>query len=160
MRKVNAGLAITVFILLLVGGVVLLKGVFQNQNPSTSPTSVPPSLTSTPQTQEVDLKASFQINTQGVVRSFKNPKYHLKTAEVYISADDPTVVHVTKIGVTWDDFFKTLPMKLTKDCLTTGDGETFCSGSGGTLRFYLNDKEDPDLLDRKIENGGKALIKF
>ena len=51
-------------------------------------------------------------------------------------------------------------MKLTKDCLETGDGEAFCSGSGGTLRFYLNDKENPNLLDREIKNGDKTLIKF
>lgn len=120
---------------------------------------------STPQTQknqpeEVNIQATFQITTRGIVRSFKNPKYHLKSPEVFLSAEDPTIVHVAKTGVTWDDFFKTLPMKLTKDCLTTGDGETFCSGSGGTLRFYLNDQEDPNLLDKEIKDADKVLIEF
>ena len=76
---------ITGAILLFLGGVVLLRGVLQNQNPSPSPTSVLPSLLSTPQTQEVDLKASFQIITGGVVRSFKNPKYYQRSPEVYLS---------------------------------------------------------------------------
>lgn len=150
----------TVAILLFLAVVVLLRGVIQNGGSSPSPTSVPISPPSTPQTQEVDIRASFQIITQGVVRSFKNPKYHQKSLEVYLLVDDPSVVHAKRTGITWNDFFKTLPMKLTKDCLTTGDGETFCSGSGGALSFYLNDKEDSDLLDREIKDGDKALIKF
>ena len=157
MKTVSVTLSI---ILLSVGGVVLLRGVLQNQNPPLPSTTISPSPTPISQAEEVDFKASFQIITKGIVRSFKNPKYHLKSPEVYISAEDPTVVHVKRTGITWDDFFKTLPMKLTKDCLITGDGETFCSRSGGTLRFYLNDKEDPNLLDKKIEDGDKVLIQF
>ena len=151
---------ILVVALLFVGSVVLLRGVLENQKPSPSPTAISTSPSLTPQAEEVNLEASFQIITKGVVRSFKNPKYHFKSPEVYISPDDPSIVHVTRKGVTWDDFFKTLPMKLTKDCLTTGDGETFCTGPTGTLRFYINDIEDKGLLDREIKEGDKALIQF
>ena len=51
-------------------------------------------------------------------------------------------------------------MTLTKDCLITGDGETFCNGKGGTLKFYLNDAETPDLLDEKTRDGDRVLINF
>ncbi len=98
--------------------------------------------------------------TDKITRSFTNPKYHNQSPDVYISSDDPTKVHVTKAGTTWDDFFKTLPMKLTKDCLITGDGETLCDGKDGTLKFYLNGVEDKDLLEREIKEGDRALIKF
>lgn len=160
MRNVKTISLTLVVILLFIAGVVLLGGVLQNQKPSQSETGISSSPTSIPQAEEVDLKASFQIITKGIVRSFKNPKYHLRSADVYLLADDSTIVHVKRIGITWDDFFKTLPMKLTKDCLTTGDGETFCSGSAGTLRFYLNDLENQNLLDVEIKEGDKALIKF
>lgn len=156
MKIVGAVIAIILFL----GGLVLLAGQLSNQNPPASTSSALRSTTPTPKAQEVNIKASFQIITQGIVRSFKNPKYHLKSTDVYLTVDDPTIVNVKRIGVSWDDFFKTLPMKLTKDCLITGDGETFCSGSGGTLKFYLNDQEIPDLLDREIREGDKVLIKF
>lgn len=145
-------------ILLFLAGVILLRGLAENKSPS--PTSVLQSPTSAPQTQSTDFKASFQITTQGVVRSFQNSKYHQKSPDVFLAPDDKTIVYVKKSGITWDDFFKTLPMKLTKVCLTTGDGEIFCSGQNGTLRFYLNSKEDPDLLDREIKDGDKAEIEF
>ena len=51
-------------------------------------------------------------------------------------------------------------MKLTYDCLITGDGETLCNGQGGTLKFYLNDSETPNLLEKEIKEGDKVLIKF
>ena len=110
--------------------------------------------------KQVDVKASFTIITSGITRSFKNPKYHQRSANVFLLADDPTIVHVKRSDMVWTDFFNTLPMKLTKQCLTTGDGETFCDGENGTLKFYLNGIEDKDLLDKEINNGDKALIEF
>lgn len=110
--------------------------------------------------QPTNITASFTIKTGNITRIFKAEKYHNQSEDVYIEASDPTVVHVKKQGITWADFFNTLSMKLTKDCLTTGDGETFCNNQGGTLKFYLNDLEDPDLLQKPIRQGDKALIIF
>lgn len=50
-------------------------------------------------------------------------------------------------------------MKLTKECLITGDGEKLCN-TNGTLTFYLNEIEDKDLLDREIKEGDKILIEY
>lgn len=121
------------------------------QTPTTSPTT---------QDQQVNIKATFTIITGNITRSFKAKKYHNNSPDVYIESSDPTIVHVTKSGITWDDFFKTLPMKISKDCLITGDSESLCTEKQGTLKFYLNDLETPDLLDKEIKAGDKALIKF
>lgn len=137
------------FVAVLVVGFV----VFTNR-------SNPPTPTPTTQDVQVDIHASFTIITGNITRSFKAEKYHNKSPDVFIEASDPTIVHVTKKGITWDDFFKTLPMKLTKDCLITGDGETLCDGEQGFLKFYLNDLETPDLLDKEIKEGDKAVITF
>lgn len=110
--------------------------------------------------QPTNITASFTIKTGNITRSFKDEKYHKKSEDVYIESSDPTVIHVKKEGITWDNFFNTLPMKLTKDCLTTGDGETFCNNQDGTLKFYLNDLEEPDLLQKPIRENDKALIVF
>lgn len=129
-----------------------------NKSQTQQPSALIPSLT--PQNEKVNIKASFAIITGNITRSFKAEKYHNQSPDVFIESLDPNIVHVKKIGITWDDFFKTLPMKLTKNCLTTGDAETLCSGKGGTLKFYLNDIETPYLLDKEIRDRDKALIKF
>jgi len=145
----------TIIILVAVSGFYFLnKPQPQIQIPP-SPTSIP-----TIKNEQINIKASFTIITGSITRNFKSEKYHNQSADVYISASDPTIIHVKKEGITWNDFFQTLPMKLTKDCLITGDGETLCTGEEGTLKFYLEEVETPGLLNQEIKEGDKALIKF
>lgn len=152
----NILIVILLFSAVAIAGFVLFNSKSQTketppQNPIASPTT---------SEEKVEISASFTIVTGNITRSFKAEKYHNQSSDVYIEASDPTIVHVKKAGITWDDFFKTLPMKLTKMCLITGDRETLCDGENGNLIFYLNDIEDKNLLDKEIMSGDKALIKF
>lgn len=151
-----------VVIFVFATAIVLLIGflLFSNSRSKTIITQNIPTPSPTFSAEKVAIKASFTIITGNITRSFKAEKYHNLSPDAYITADDHTVIQVKKAGITWDDFFKTLPMKLTKECLTTGDGETFCEGKGGSLKFYLNDIETPNLLEIEIKEGDKALIKF
>ena len=108
----------------------------------------------------VDFTAGFAIFTNGTFRVFTASMYHNLSKDVFIQTDDPNIVRVKKSGVTWDDFFKTLPFKLTKDCLTTGTKQTFCTNDNGKLRFYLNGKEDTSALDKQIARGDKLLVSY
>jgi len=114
----------------------------------------------TPKEELIDYKASFAIFTNSTFRIFTATMYHNLSKDVFIQSDNPNIVHVKKAGIIWNDFFKTLPMELTKDCLTTGTSQTFCTGSNGTLKFYINGQKADDLLDLKINSGDRALISF
>ncbi len=146
-----------VVVVILIGGFIILNKS-QTQNTAVQIQSSP--IPSPSVATETNITASFTIKTGNITRSFKAEKYHNRSEDVYIEAKDPSLVHVKSAGITWDDFFKTLPMQLTKDCLTTGDGETYCSGKDGTLKFYVNDIEDPNLLEKPINQNDKALIIF
>lgn len=97
--------------------------------------------------------AKFEIYTLGTKRVFTSLMYHNLSSDVYISEPDPSIIHVKESGVTWDDFFKTLPFSLTKECLVTGDKQTFCTNKNQILKFILNGIEDPDALDKEIKEG-------
>lgn len=140
--------------------VVLLAGIFLYSQTQVKPAFHKATPTPTPTPKQIDIRAKFTIITNGITRSFKAEKYHNQSPDVFITGENPTTIHVKKEGITWDDFFRTLPMKLTKECLTTGDGETFCDGQDGNLRFYLNGLEDQDLLEKEIKENDSALIKF
>lgn len=151
--------------LVLIGSSVLIVRTRSEQTTtppksSLSPTSTPEPETVDPDLIGVDISATFTIITDDITRSFKAAKYHNQSQDVFITAADPTIVHVKKGRITWADFFATLPMKLTKECLITGDGETFCDGKQGTLRFYLNNVEEKNLLDKEIHDGDVILINF
>jgi len=148
--------AVSILIIFILISVLIVFN--KTQTPKTS-VKTP---TSTPfiQEEKVNIKASFTIVTGTITRSFKAEKYHNQSPHVYLEKADPTIVNVNKAGITWDDFFKTLPMKLTKDCLITGAGETLCVGANGNLKLYLNDVETPNFLDKEIKDGDKLLINF
>lgn len=147
-------------IIILIAALLLLNKPQTPKNLLQTPTSIPQNEKVYPDSIGVDIKASFTVITNNITRSFKAEKYHNQSPDVFIESSNPTIVHVTKSGITWDDFFKTLPMKLTKDCLTTGDGENFCSGKGAILKFYINNIETPDLLNEEIRDRDEALINF
>lgn len=146
----------------IVIGVILLGATFLLVQRSSKPASLPLAPTSVDMSadENVDFTASFTIITGSVTRNFNAAMYHNLSPDAYIESVNPTVVHVKKKGATWDDFFQTLPFTLTKDCLTTGTKEILCTGQNGTLRFFLNDLENPDLLDEEIHAGDRVLIRF
>jgi len=100
----------------------------------------------------IDIQASFAIFTKGIFRIFTAPMYHNLSEDAYIEASNPNTVYVKKAGVTWQDFFSTLPFTLTSECLTTGTKETFCTGNGGTLKFYINGEKNNNALIQEIKN--------
>lgn len=144
----------------LVAPVVLaiLIGLFliRPETPVQQEASTPSASSPTP--GPVDFTASFEIVTLGTTRTFTAERYHNLSSEVYITSDDPNTVHVKADGVTWADFFQTLPMKLTKKCLTTGTGQVFCTNETDELKFFINDTEDPQALNKKINSGDKLLV--
>lgn len=114
---------------------------------------------------EIDKKvngftASFEIYTNGTKRVFTDLMYHNLSSDVYIAEPDPSVIHVKKAGITWDDFFKTLPFTLTKECLTTGTKQVFCTNQTQKLQFILNDTENPNTLELEIREGDRLVVNY
>jgi hypothetical protein len=138
-------ISIVVFLILITGTFVFSLSR-KPSNPQEGATVPLP----TPTLQPTDFTASFEIYTLGTKRIFTDTKYHNLSGEVYISPPDPSIINVKKEDITWADFFATLPMKLEKDCLTTGTGQTFCTNNTRELKFFINEKEDPDALDKEI----------
>ena len=127
------------------------------KNGDTSPNNSP---TTSQISDETDYTATFEIYTNGTKRIFTNSMYHNLSPDVYIESPNPHIINVKKTGITWSDFFNTLPMKLTKDCLVTGTKQTFCSSVNQKLRFILNNIETPNALDLEIINGDYLLISY
>lgn len=143
----------TVVVLMMVGSFI-----FSSTKPETETKTLAPP---TPQTQKTtEIKAAFAIFTNGTFRVFTASMYHNLNNDVFIEASNPNLIRIKKLGITWDDFFKTLPMKLTGECLTTGTGRSFCTKANQTLRFYLNGIKDSTALEKIIKNGDQLLITY
>lgn len=51
-------------------------------------------------------------------------------------------------------------MKLEKDCIITGTKQTFCTNSAQKLRFYINEVEDPNALDKVIKPNDHLRVEY
>lgn len=107
-----------------------------------------------------DFTASFEIYTNGTRRIFTAAMYHNQSPDVYIQSQDSNTVYVKKAGVTWKNFFDTLPFSLTTECLVTGTKQTFCNTETKKLRFFLNGIETPQALDLKIQPGDLLRVTY
>jgi hypothetical protein len=104
--------------------------------------------------------ARFEIYTNGTKRDFSLPMYLNQSTEVYIEASDPSLIHVTRSGITWGEFFETLPFSLTEECLVTGLGEKLCASNGHSLKFVLNGEEGFGVLEKPIEEGDRLRVEY
>lgn len=159
MNKIVGVSVITILILIL--GFIFFSNKQPAPKPATSFENNAPITNIKPSpTPNTNIKASFAIFTNGTFRVFTASMYHNLSEDVYIESSNPNIVNVKKAGVTWNDFFSTLPFALTPECLTTGTNETFCTGNNGTLKFYINGEQRNNVLDQKINEGDKLLVTF
>ncbi len=127
-----------------------VQPVASNNKSLTTPTQIP-----------LPFNAFFAIYTNNTFRIFDNERYHNLNKNVYIqSAQNPNRITVTTPNVTWGDFFNSLPMQVSKDCLTTGTGQNFCTSANASLRFFINEQEDSDALSKIINSGDRLLITY
>jgi hypothetical protein len=141
---------IAILIIVTVGGAFYLKN--RKVVKTDSPEEILPKFE--------NFTATFEIYTNGTKRIFTDPKYHNKSLDVYIESKNPSLINVQKPDITWSDFFATLPMKLDKECLTTGTGQVFCSNKDKKLRFYINEIEKQDALTSKISPGDFLKVEY
>lgn len=120
-------------------------------------------------TENVELSSSpthihavFSIFTEGTKRVFTDAKYHERSEKVHLHASNPETIHIHSPGITWQEFFDSLPMKLTQDCLTTGTGQKFCTNANLALKFYLNGngERSQNLLSQEIRDRDLLLVSF
>jgi len=149
---------IVIVVIVALLGIALATNFRPDNRPSvsTKATSTPVPIATLP----TDFTARFGIFTQGTFRVFTSAMYHNKDENIFIEASNPNVIKVKKAGSTWDDFFKTLPFSLKKDCLTTGTKQTFCNNQKERLGFYINGEEVPDALGKVISPGDTLLVSF
>lgn len=142
-------------ILVLAGLAVGGYRVFTNKNSNEAPTSVV-------ETQELPeaFTAIFLIYTNNLRRDFSAAMYHRQSEAVYLTSHNPNQVQVEQPGVTWQEFFDTLPFSLDQECLVTGTQQNFCSSETQQLNFYLNGELEPQALEKVIQPDDGLLITF
>ncbi len=104
--------------------------------------------------------AKFLLYTNGTQRILSGKKYALQWPNAYITATEPTHVHVTEKGVTWAQFFQSLDVQINGTCLVLSEQQQFCGDHVNSLKFYLNGKKDPAALTKEIHDSDLFLVTY
>lgn len=163
-RQLSGRVWIPVVSALVVVSAVLLGVVVLR--PSKSNTDAPASLGTTDSLrQPVHWHADFAVFVNGERFDFDKPEFISKEGEennpwVHIHDPRPTVVHVHREQTTWDEFMRSLEFGLTDTKLVLPDGQTFESGSAGSLKFYVNGVQVDTIMFEPIADLSRVLITF
>lgn len=147
-------------IMIVISTVIFAASRFILYEPQTQSSTISKPTFSTSPLISLPYSAYFAVFTNGTFRLFNDPKYHHQSDYVYITNENVNKVTATIAGVTWQDFFNTLPMQLTNDCLTTGTAQKFCSNESSELKFILNGIQNQNALSEVIIPNSKLLISF
>ncbi len=114
--------------------------------------------------QSVHWHADFALYIRGERYDFNQERFISSTEDelsenVHIH-ESYLVVHVHREGTTWREFFDSLGFELTDQCLTTPEGEQFCTSGTERLSFILNGVRLDGLAFQDITNIDRALISF
>jgi len=132
----------------------------QSQDFSTTPNFSPLLSPESEYVESVPFTARFEMYTNGTKRIFTQSMYHNLSPDLFIEASDPHLIQIKKAKLTWNDFFKTMPFTLTKECLVTGTKQTFCTSNTQKLRFLLNNQEVPEALDAVIHANDTLVVTY
>jgi hypothetical protein len=119
--------------------------------------------------------ADFAVFIRGVQFDFNKPQFLSGEGDeldpyVHIHSPRPTVVHVHKLGVTWDYFLHSLGFKLDdpsfkavtadRTTLTMPDGTVLKQSATETFKFYMNGVKVDGVSNTDIHDLDRVLISF
>lgn len=116
--------------------------------------------------QVVHWHADIALYIDGEAFDFGDSKF-LSTEDRELSENvhihDPrhSVVHVHREQSTWDEFFRSLGMRVTDSCITLPDGAELCEEEGGSqLTFVVNGTLVDSIRELDISDLQRTLIWF
>ena len=114
--------------------------------------------------QSVHWHADFALYIRGERFDFSDERFFSTTDEELsenVHLHEPfLVVHVHREGTTWREFFHSLGLELTDQCLTTPEGDTYCTSETERLSFIVNGVRVDGLAFQDITDIDRALISF
>lgn len=115
--------------------------------------------------QSVHEHADFAVFVNGTALDFNDIRFlstetNERSQSVHLHAPRTNVAHLHREQTTFDEFFLSLGMELTDDCLKLDTGEKLCNDNANGLQFMVNEVRVDKLQFEKMSDMGRVLISF
>jgi hypothetical protein len=87
--------------------------------------------------------AAFLVMLDGNTLDFSQQKYQVKSPYIHVENGVGVLLHKHASQVPVGEFFRSVGMQVTDNCLLSDDGKSYCSMDGKKLRFFVNGTELP-----------------
>jgi hypothetical protein len=149
--------AITGLVLALMAGLILING-----NHDHTDTKHP---VGTTVGDEVHVHGDFRMYIGDERIRFTDNKYQSSTAHTHHASlhfhdGNDEVIHRHADNVTLIEFFTSIGMKLTNDCLTMDTGTVLCTNSTSTLMLIVNNERTQDIENYIFAEEDRILIYY
>ena len=113
----------------------------------------------------VHVHADFLMILDHEQMDFTDDKYQSHRGEenhrsIHLHINNGHVIHRHEAGITLGDFFTSLGYELSDTSVTTDDGTTYETTDSEELLFFVNNVQQPSLVDYVIEDEDKILIYY
>ncbi len=103
------------------------------------------------------------VRIHGDKFDFSLPSYQIKSSWIHFEGSDGDTVHRHASGVTMGYLFETLGIGLNDECFAfkSQEGErAFCNDDKFSLKFFINHKQVPSILDYVGQEDDRILISY
>lgn len=124
-----------------------------------------PKLDEKPLGEKVHEHADFKVYLSGKAIDFTQSKYQSSDdnpldPEAHLHDGNGDVTHKHRKGVTLNYFFKSIKMRLDKNCFMTDDGKKYCNDDRNELKFIVNGKANNEFGSYEFSDLDKIVISY
>ncbi|MEM2759440.1 MAG: hypothetical protein QXU32_06445 [Nitrososphaerales archaeon] len=99
------------------------------------------------------------INNQEPV-DFSLPQYQVKSRYIHFEDANGVILHRHATGVDIGFLFESLGMKFTNQCITLGNGTSYCNDGDKTVKLFVNGVRN-EMYDKYVlQDGDKILLTY
>ncbi len=108
----------------------------------------------------VNIHAGILTLIYGQRFDYSSLAYQLKSPYINFQKDNGETIHMFATNVTLGFFFNSLHIGLTDKCFIFPDKRQFCDDDKYTLKFFIDHKQVPNIVNYVIKNDDRILISY
>ena len=102
--------------------------------------------------------AVFAVKLDGQAIDFSQDKYQVASRYIHVENGDGTTLHLHANGVPFNEFLKSVNMKMENGCFTRDDGAQFCENEEKNLRSFVNSEEIESMSSYVLKDDDRMLV--
>ena len=104
--------------------------------------------------------AGILVKIFGDTFDFTQSSYQISSPYIHFEGKEGFTIHRHASDIELNELFNSIGIELNEKCFIFPDGESFCSNSGYSLNYFINNQQVNDIQEYVIKNNDRILISY